>query len=183
MRWSGLRFVPSLLVLLAVGETVRGQERLPQQVAGTWRITRILPVRPTACWTEAKAQPLLGSTLRYGQTEMRWQGGTVALSGITTRRVSSEEFAKENSGAEAALTLEQLGIRPRTVLEVDMQHEDMDITGATTEVPGDAVMVAGPGRIVVSACGVYLEARRVSGARGMETSGTRAMASTGAGKG
>jgi hypothetical protein len=36
----------------------------------------------------------------------------------------------------------------------------MDITGATTEVPGDSVLLAGPNRIVVSACGVYFEATR-----------------------
>jgi len=41
-----------------------------------------------------------------------------------------------------------------------MQHEDADITGATTEVPGDSVLLAGPSRIIVSACGVFFEARR-----------------------
>ena len=45
---------------------------------------------------------------------------------------------------------------------MNLQHEDMDITGATTEVPGDSVLVAGQGRIVVSACGVYMEARRLA---------------------
>ena len=174
MRGSGLRFIPSLLVLLVVGVTVRGQERLPQNVTGSWRITRVLSMRPTACWTEAKAQSLVGSTLHYRQTEMRWQGGAVSLSGVTTRTVSPELFAKENSGPAADLTLQELGIRSRDVLEVDMQHDDMDITGATTEVPGDAVLVAGPGRLVVSACGVYLEARRLNAGAGSETSGTGA---------
>lgn len=168
MLRSGLRFIPSLLVLLAVGVSVRGQERLPQNVVGAWRITRVLPIRPTACWTGAKAHALVGSTLSYRQTEMRWQGGAVSLSGVTTRLMSSKDFAKENAGPASYLTLEELGIRSSNVLEVDMQHEDMDITGATTEVPGDAVLVAGPGRLVVSACGVYLEARRLPSATGVE---------------
>jgi len=47
-------------------------------------------------------------------------------------------------------------------VEVDMQHEDADITGATTEVPGDSVLLAGPSRIIVSACGVFFEARRAA---------------------
>jgi hypothetical protein len=46
------------------------------------------------------------------------------------------------------------------IREVDLQHEDADVTGATTEVPGDTVVLAGPGRIIVSACGVYYEATR-----------------------
>ena len=52
--------------------TAWGQERLPQQVAGTWRITRVLLARSTACWTEAQARLLVGSTVRYEQTEIRW---------------------------------------------------------------------------------------------------------------
>lgn len=154
------------LVMTAGLDTAWGQERLPQQVAGTWRITRVLPARSgAACWTEKEAQPLVGSLLDYTQHSMRWQGGTVALHGITTRVVSSAELAEEAPAGEgrAALRLTDLGIQAKGVTEVNLQHDDMDITGATTEVPGDSVLAAGPGRIVVSACGVYMEARRVSG--------------------
>ncbi len=142
-----------------------GQERLPPQVAGTWKITRVLPARSAAaCWTEKQAMPLVGSTLEYSQRTMRWQGGAVPLHGVTTRAVSSTDLAEEAPGADgrAALTLADLGIQAKGVTEVNLQHEDMDITGATTEVPGDSVLVAGAGRIVVSACGVYLEARRLA---------------------
>jgi hypothetical protein len=59
--------------------------------------------------------------------------------------------------------LAELGIRTEQVTEIDLQHEDADITGATTEVPGDTVVIAGPGRIVVSACGVFYEAVRAVG--------------------
>ena len=161
--WAGVALTVGL-VMTAGMDTAWGQERLPQQVAGTWRITRVLPVQTgRACWTEREAQRLVGSTLDYTQRSMRWQGGTVALNGITTRGVSSADLAAEAPAAEgrAPLTLTDLGIQAKGVTEVNLQHEDMDITGATTEVPGDSVLVAGPGRIVVSACGVYLEARRV----------------------
>jgi hypothetical protein len=41
-----------------------------------------------------------------------------------------------------------------------MQHDDADITGSTTEVPGDSVLIVSPNHIVVSACGLYYEAAR-----------------------
>ena len=157
--WTGVMLVAGL----ATG--ARAQERLPQQVAGTWKITRVLPARSgAACWSEKEAQPLVGSLLEYSQHTMRWHGGVVPLQGVTTRAVNSADLAEEAPAAEghAALTLADLGIQAKGVTEVNLQHEDADITGSTTEVPGDSVLVAGPGRIIVSACGVYLEARRVA---------------------
>ena len=74
--------------------------------------------------------------------------------------MTAEQFAKETGSGSSSARFEQLGIRAHAVLEVDLQHEDMDITGATTEVPGDAVLLAAPNRIIVSACGVYFEATR-----------------------
>lgn len=135
-------------------------EPLPSELAGTWKITRVLPTKNTACWSSEQAQPLVGSTLTYGSSAMRWRGGVVPLEGITTREVTEKEFREENSGAEGSADFTQLGIHSHTVLEVDMQHEDADITGASTEVPGDSILLVGPGRIVVSACGVYFEATR-----------------------
>lgn len=147
-----------LWALVAVLPTAA--EPLPARLAGTWRISRVLPTTNVTCWGEKEARPLVGSTLTYSQHRMRWRDGFVPLSGITTRTVTAAEFLRENSGSGGAARFEQLGIRAGSVLEVDMQHEDMDITGATTEVPGDSVLLAGSNRIVVSACGVYFEATR-----------------------
>ncbi len=96
---------------------------------------------------------------------MRWKGGEVALQGVVVREVTAEEFREENSGSGGAAEFSQLGIRAAALTEVDLQHEDADITGATTEVPGDSVLLAGPDRIVVSACRVFFEARRVQPVR------------------
>ncbi len=137
-----------------------GAQTLPSQLAGSWKITRVMPTHNTACWDATQAQPLLGSTLYYSSTAMRWRGGEVPLQGITMRMVTGAQFKKENSGDDGAADFMQLGIRSGSVLEVNMQHEDADITGATTEVPGDSVLIAGQNRIVVSACGVFFEARR-----------------------
>ena len=65
---------------------------------------------------------------------------------------------------EYQIDLAELGIKAESVTEIDLQHEDADITGATTEVPGDTIVIAGPSRIIVSACGVYYEAVRAKAA-------------------
>lgn len=137
-------------------------EPLPARLQGSWKITRVLPTTNNACWSREQAQPLIGSTLTYRGNALRWRGGEVRLDDVTTRRVSATEFSKENGGDTPA-SFSQLGIHAPAVMEVDLQHEDMDITGATTEVPGDSVLLAGPNRIVVSACGVYFEATRAAG--------------------
>lgn len=165
-----MRLIPTLVAaaLLTLPAAARAQERLPHEVAGTWRITRILPVRANACWTEKEAEPLVGSLLQYTPSMMRWRGGSVPLTGITTRSVTSDDLARE-----ATIKLTDLGIHADGVTEVNLQHDDADITGATTEVPGDSVLLAGPGRIIVSACGVYMEARRTAPTHAATAEGTR----------
>jgi len=133
---------------------------LPASLRGSWRIERILPTTNSGCWTRQDAQSLIGSTLTYSQNEMRWRGGVVPLTDVFTRQVSGAEFSKENTGPERPASFEQLGIRTDAVTEVDLQHPDAAVLPASTEIPGDAVMMVGPNRIVVSACGVYFEAVR-----------------------
>lgn len=135
-------------------------EPLPGRLQGTWRITRVLPTSNVACWSDAQARPLIGSLLTYSTDSLRWKGGSVPLLDINTRSLSADAFMRESGDSGSAARFAQLGIHAPAVTEVDLQHEDMDITGATTEVPGDSVLLAGPNRIVVSACGVYFEATR-----------------------
>ena len=136
-------------------------EQLPSSLRGAWRITRILPTTNSGCWTHEQGRTLLGSTLTYAQNEMRWRGGVVRLDDIDTREVTADDFRRENAGSEEPASFAQLGVRAAAVTEVDMQHEDADVLPASTEIPGDSVLMVAPGRIVVSACGVYYEATRV----------------------
>ncbi len=152
-----LRYLFSACLLLAV-VPARPQE-MPRAITGSWRISRILPTHNSACWGNEQARPLVGTTLRYRQGAMHWKGGEVAIAEALTRTLSSSSYLTEY---KVALT--ELGIRADTVTEIDLQHEDADVTGATTEVPGDTILLAGPNRILISACGVYFEALR-SGAR------------------
>lgn len=157
--------VLSLALSLAAGVAAPAQESMPAQMMGTWKIVRMLPTKNEGCWDGAKS--LVGSTLTYRPREMRWQGGAVPLTGVVTRTQSSVSFKQESLNTFGTpLTLADLRIMSPQVTEVDLQHDDADITGATTEVPGDTVLLVGRNTIVVSACGTYFEAvRATSGAR------------------
>lgn len=142
--------------------TAHAQEPLPPQLAGSWRIVRILPSTNQPCWNADQAKSMLGTTLTYRSRSMRWRGGQVPLIGITTRTVTPQDFAHDYPGlGETKLENITLQVPPKGLTEVNLQHEDMDITGSTTEVPGDSVLLVAPSRIVVSACGVFYEATRL----------------------
>jgi hypothetical protein len=157
-----MKFRSLLAAALCVASLSIAAEQLPPQLAGVWKITRVLPTKNTACWDASQAQPLVGSTLEYRDEAMRWRGGEVPLQGIVVRNVTAEDFRKENASLGEPPAFADLGIHAQRVTEVDMQHEDADITGATTEVPGDSVLIVAPNRIVVSACGVFFEATRTA---------------------
>lgn len=135
-------------------------QAMPDAIAGHWRIVRILPTKNPACWDAGKAKSLVGTTLHYEPQRLTWHGGPFPISEALTRTLTPRRFQDEYK-----VDPSDLGIRMSAVQEIDLQHEDADITGATTEVPGDTVLVVGPGRIVVSACGVFYSAVRVTGAR------------------
>jgi len=136
---------------------------LPNSLAGTWRITRVLPTTNSTCWSRQDAQPLVGSTLTYRRSSMRWRGGEVPVTDVSLRDLTNDEFREENSGPQSPADFAQLGIRTRTITEVDLQHEDAAVLPASTAVPGDSVLLVAPNRIVVSACGIYFEATRAAG--------------------
>ncbi len=131
---------------------------MPASIAGKWRIVKILPTHNPQCWDEVRAKSLVGSTLVYQAHAMVWLGGAVPISDALSRSLSRRKYQ-----IEYQVDLPELGITAGSVDEIDLQHEDADITGATTEVPGDTIVIAGPGRIVVSVCGVYYAAVRVTG--------------------
>lgn len=163
-RFSARRFWTATLFITSIAGVATGAraEQLPASLRGSWRIARILPTTNTGCWTREQAQTLVGSTLTYSQNWMRWRGGIVQLQDVDTRRVSAEEFRKENSAGEQPASFLQIGVRVPSLLEVDLQHEDADVLPASTDVPGDSVLMVAPDRIVVSACGVFYEATRAA---------------------
>jgi hypothetical protein len=144
-----------LLTIFGAGGIAQAQA-MPASITGTWRIVKILPTHNPQCWDADRARTLLGTTLKYRSRAMTWQGGEVDIPEALSRELSRRKFQDEYK-----VDLADLGIHTEPVTEIDLQHEDADITGATTEVPGDTIVLAGPGRIVVSAGGVFYEAVRV----------------------
>jgi hypothetical protein len=132
-------------------------QAIPPSLLGTWKIVKILPTQAPSCWDEKRASTLVGSTLRYQKALMTWKGGSVPVSEAFTRTLTAGKYA-----AEYKISLASLGLKQASVTEIDLQHEDADVTGFTTEVPGDTILLAGPGHIVVSACSVYFVAERVA---------------------
>src|SRR5580698_4239281 len=116
---------PALLLLMLAGVTTSTAQylgSLPRSLAGTWRITRILPTTNIGCWSRQQAQPLLGTTLTYRSDLLRWHGGQIPVTDISLRDLTNQEFREENSGATTPANFAQLGIHAEKVTEVDMQH-------------------------------------------------------------
>ena len=84
------------------------------------------------------------------------------------RIVSAEQFHAENSGQGANssdVTFRQLGISAKQAKIITIRHGNANISGATTEIPGDVVLVKNENTIIFSICNVYFEARRVAAQR------------------
>jgi hypothetical protein len=155
-----IRQLATVFAILAgfLSESGAKAQSIPASVNGKWRIVRILPTHNAQCWDEERAKSLIGTLMVYQDHAMVWQGGAVPISDALSRNLSRRKFQDEYH-----VELAEVGIAAASVEEIDLQHEDADITGATTEVPGDTILIAGPGRIVVSACGVFYAAVRVTG--------------------
>ena len=143
----------SITIALLLCAPAARPQAMPASITGTWKIVKILPTKNTQCWDAERAKTLLGTTLKYSAGELRWHGGAYPIAEALSRTLSLRKFQDEYK-----IDLADVGIRAPSVQEFDLQHEDADITGSTTEVPGDTVLLAGPGRIVVSACGVFYSA-------------------------
>ena len=153
-KWLALVF--PVLAGLVFTSSAKAQS-IPASLTGKWRIVKILPTHNPQCWDEARSKTLIGTMMVYQAHAMVWQGGAVPITDALSRTLTRRKFQDEYK-----VELPELGITAASVEEFDLQHEDADITGATTEVPGDTILIAAPGKIVVSACGVFYEAIRVT---------------------
>ena len=80
-----------------------------------------------------------------------------------TATVTAAQFHEENSGHGAdssQVTFGQLGIKDAATTGITIKHSDANITGATTEIPGDVVLIRDKNTIVFSVCNIYFEAKR-----------------------
>jgi hypothetical protein len=151
------KFVIALL-LVALSTASLSAQSMPASIVGKWRITRVLPTTNPQCWDRDRAKTLIGTLLTYQPHAITWQGGPATISEALTRTLSRRKFQDEYK-----VDLPEIGISALSITEIDLQHEDADFTGATTEVPGDTILLAGPGKLVVTVCGVFYAATRATG--------------------
>ena len=154
-----------ILMLVAASASMAAQYlgSLPHSLAGTWRISRMRPP-PTPAGPPSRPRPLLGTTITYRSDLLRWHGGQIEVTDVSCAKPPTKSSARKILAPISPANFAQLGIHAKHVTEVDMQHDASDVLPASTAVPGDSVLLAGPNRIIVSACGVYFEATRAASA-------------------
>ena len=155
------RFFCSLFLL--VGSALTAQN-IPRELVGKWAIQQELPTRTISCWGEKEAKAIIGSEIEYTVDSLRWKYVVVKHPAVTVGVVSAEQFQRENSSPSvngSQVSFRQLGIDAAEIKQVTISHEPAEITGATTEIPGDVVLLKNRNAIVFSVCNVYFEAKRL----------------------
>jgi hypothetical protein len=155
------RFLCSLFLL--VGSALTAQN-IPKELVGKWAIQRELPTRTISCWGEKEAKEIIGSEIEYTMDSFRWKQIVVKHPTVAVAVVSAEQFQRENSSPSvngSQVSFHQLGIDAPEMKQVSISHEPAEITGATTEIPGDVVLLKNRNAVVFSVCNVYFEAKRL----------------------
>ncbi|MFZ3342636.1 MAG: hypothetical protein WA213_17260 [Terriglobales bacterium] len=138
---------------------------MPQELVGKWVIQRELPTKTISCWGEEDAKAIIGSEIEYTPDSFRWKSTVVKHPAIEVRVVSAEQFERENSSPsvnDSQVSFRQLGINASDAKQVSITHQPAEITKATTEIPGDEVLLKNRDTIVFSVCNLYFEAKRLS---------------------
>jgi len=149
--------------LLCLVMTAAAQE-IPKELLGKWQIVRVLPTSTGVCWGEKEAQAIVGTEIEYSPSALRWKDLITRYSGISVREISAQQFHDENSFQSrnsSQITFAQLGIEKAKTIEIGIKHPAGDVTGATTEIPGDSVLLKDQNTIVFSLCSFYFTAERV----------------------
>ena len=150
------------LILLA-GSMLAAQN-IPQELVGKWVIQRELSTRTISCWGEKEAKAIIGTEVEYTADSFKWKHILVKHPTVAVAVVSAEQFQRENSSANvngSQVSFRQLGINAPEMKQVSINHPPAEMTGATTEIPGDVVLLKNRNAIVFSVCNVYFEAKRL----------------------
>lgn len=138
--------------------------QMPQELVGKWVIERELTAKTISCWGEADAKTIIGSEIEYTSDSFRWKRIIVKHPAVELRIVSAEQFERENSSPSvngSQISFRQLGIPASHAEQVSISHPPADVTKATTEIPGDDVLLKSHNAIVFSVCNLYFEAKRL----------------------
>jgi hypothetical protein len=128
-----------LVLLLALQPAATVVHEIPAQLQGDWVITRVIPTRTVSCWGQREANSFVGTTVHYGVDSLHWKRYLAWNVAVTTRNWTREQFQQEYYGGtgNSQLDFVQLGVKSRTATVVRIQHDAANLTGGTTEIPGD----------------------------------------------
>jgi len=138
--------------------------QMPQELVGKWVIQREVPTRTISYWSEEDARGIIGSEIEYTPDSFRWKNNVVKHPAVEVRVVTADQFERENSSPSvngARVSFRQLGINAPQDKQVSINHPPAEITKATTEIPGNEVLLKNQNTIVFSACNLYFEAKRL----------------------
>ena len=152
-----------LMALLLSVLKANAAQTIPKELWGTWVVRREVPTTTISCWGEKEAKTLIGTEIKYSATLFRWNKVATRNPDAKIETISADQFHDQNSGGSSSgsqVNLRQLGIKTDKVKQVIIQHPDRNITGATSEIPGDSVLIKDKNTIIFSVCQVYFEAKR-----------------------
>jgi len=164
LRHNGLDMKHFFYPLILLVSSVLAGQNIPQELVSKWVVQRELPTRTISCWGEKEAKALIGTEIEYTVDSFRWKHIVVKHPTVTVAIVSAEQFQSENSSPSvngSQVSFRQLGIHASQMKQVSINHQPAEITGATTEIPGDVVLLKNHDAIVFSVCNVYFEAKRL----------------------
>jgi uncharacterized protein YecT (DUF1311 family) len=136
---------------------------IPHELVGHWTVLRALPTKTISCWGEAEAQAVIGTEIVYTADSLKWRDAVAKNPKVTKNVISARDFALNNSGGganDSNVSFKQLGITSARATQLTIEHADRDVTGGTTEIPGDVVLLRDPTHIIFSICNLYFLAER-----------------------
>ncbi|MFY9903655.1 MAG: hypothetical protein WBD45_16310 [Terriglobales bacterium] len=153
-----------LFCTLLLACSMLSAQNIPQELVGKWIVQRELPARTISCWGEKEAKAILGTEIEYTTDSFRWKRIVVKHPTVAVVVVSAEQFQRDNSSPSvngSQVSFRELGINAPEMKQVSINHAPAKIAGATTEVPGDVVLLKNRDAIVFSVCNIYFEAKRL----------------------
>lgn len=136
---------------------------IPHQLIGHWTVIRTLPTKTISCWGEAEAKTVIGTEIIYAADSFEWKDAIEKNPKVTQSAISAREFTLNNSGGganDSNVSFKQLGIASARTTQFTIEHADANVTGGTTEIPGDVVLLRDPTHIIFSICNLYFLAER-----------------------
>jgi hypothetical protein len=136
---------------------------IPVQLIGRWTVVKTLPTKTISCWGEAEAKSVIGTEIVYTAESFQWKDAVTRSPKVTQTVLSARNFELNNSGGganDSNVSFKQLGIATPRATQITIEHADANVTGGTTEIPGDVVILRDSNHLVFSVCNLYFLAER-----------------------